>query len=341
MELYSNIVVDHNPIVVNQPFTATTNILNNSSSTFTGDLSLDLHSSDGTWIQTIQEYTNQTLQPGYYFPNITFSSTGLVGVPPGDYFLAAWDKPAGAVDWVIVSASTFSNPINVVISGQPLSADSYEPDNTEATAHQLPVSFSGNSANCSTTGSNIHSSVDVDFYKISLPVGYSYTINARVHDSGNDSTVYTADVMFNFKSGTKWSDAYDNEMPAPFIMNGGDLIFDVFPFFPGEIGTYLLDINISRNPVGIENAKENSNIRVFPNPAQDFVSFQFDLQRSEIVSGTLTNVYGQKVMEIAKGKYAAGKNNIKIDVSSIAPGCYFYELESQTEKSTGKLVITK
>jgi hypothetical protein len=337
IRLYDNIVLDHD-IVVGQPFTATTKIANYGASDFSGYVSLDLHSATGEWIQVIQEYTNVDMTSGYYY-TFDFSSSGL-NVPPGTYLLAAWSQPNGG-DMAPVSSGTYTNPINIVISGQALAADSFEPDNTEVTANQLPVTFSGNTANCSTTGSNIHSSDDVDYYKISLHVGYTYTINAMVHDSYNNATSYTADVMFNFKSGTKWSDAYDSEMPIPFVMDGGDLTFNVFPFFPGEIGTYMLDINIARNPVGIESVQENSNIRVFPNPAQDYVTFQIDLQQPEIISGTLTNLYGQKVMEITKGLCPVGKSDIKVDVSSIAPGYYFYEFETQNGKTKGKLVITK
>ncbi len=341
IQLYSNITVNHNPILVNQAFTATADISNIGSTTFSGDISLDLHSSNGTWIQAIQEYTGLSLQAGYYFNDVTFSSAGL-NVEPGSYYLVVWDKPTGG-EWTIVSAGSFTNPLEVIITDQPLYADSFEANNTEATAFSLPLNFLDNAANCNTNGSNIHSGTDVDFYKVDFPAGYSYSINARVHDSynsGNGQT-YTADVMFSYKYGTKWSDSYDDVMPSNIILsNGGTLIFNVTPYFPGVTGTYLLDMNISRT-VGIGPFAENSPLCVFPNPAKEVVTFRFDLQHAEILTGTLTNVLGQKVMDIASGNFKAGMQEVTINVRSLPPGYYMYQISTDSGKATGKLLISR
>jgi hypothetical protein len=225
-----------------------------------------------------------------------------------------------------------------------LFADSFEPNNSEATAYHLPVSFSGNTTNVNTDGSNIHSGADVDFYQVDLPAGFSYSLNTRVDDSynsGNGKT-YTADVTFSYKSGTKWSDTYDDIMPSDILMqSGGILIFNVTPYFPGVTGTYLLDMNITRTITGIELPGGYSHLLVFPNPAQDIITFQVDLKQPEILMGTLNNIFGQKVMEIANGNYSAGRHNIKIDVSQLPPGYYTYQLETNAGKATGKLVIAR
>ena len=342
ISLYDALVVSQNPIMINQPFTATTDIANMGSSTFNGDLSLDLHASNGEWIQVIQEYPDQTLQAGYYFDDVVFSCAGL-DVEPGDYYIVVWDRPDGG-EWEIVSASSYTNPLSVVISGQPLSADSYEPNNNETNPRILQVNFSGNTAGVNTNGSNINSSDDLDYFKLDLPGGYSYTINARVHDSynsGNGQT-YTGDVMFAYKMGSKWSDAYDDVMPSNIIMNGGGaLIFNVFPYFPGQTGSYLLDMTITRNYTGIENTKDIGSMNVFPNPANDLATFRFELQKSEAVTGILTNVFGQTVMEITNESFTAGIHNLRIDVSKLPAGCYLYEFVSESGKTKGKLVVTK
>lgn len=338
IKLYSAITLDHS-IVVNQPFTASVQIANYDASDFSGYISLDLHSSDGQWIQAIQEYNNVNLSSGYY-NTFSFSTSGL-NVPPGDYLLVVWDQPAGG-NMELVSSSVYSNPIGVAIAGQPLSPDVYEPNNTSTAARNLTVTFTGNTGHSNSDGSNIHSSDDVDYYSIDLPAGQTYSLYARLHDSYNSGNgqVYTADVMFNMSYGGQSSETYDDVMPAPVnIPGGGTLTFGVYPFFPGEIGTYLLEI--TRNYVGIEDVKESSNISVFPNPAKDYLTFGVNLQKPETISGKLTNVFGQQVMEIAKHNCEAGKSNIKVDVSSIAPGCYFYEIMTQAGKATGKVVIAR
>ena len=259
------------------------------------------------------------------------------------YYLVVWDRPTGG-EWKIVSSGSYSNPIEIMITGQPLTADTYEANNSEANAAPLPVSFSGNTANSNTNGSNIHNGTDVDYYKIDLPAGYTYTINARVHDSYNSGNgqAYTGDVKFSYKSGSTWSDDFDDVMPSDILLqNGGTLIFNVTPYFLNATGTYLLDMNIYRNPLGIESSAENSRLRVFPNPVQDIVTFQVDLKQPETITGSLNNVFGQKVMEITKGNYSEGRHNIKIDVSQLAPGYYTYQIMSNTGKTTGKLVIAR
>ena len=184
----------------------------------------------------------------------------------------------------------------------------------------------------------------MDYYKIDLQAGFTYTINARIHDSYNSGNgqSYTGDVTFSYKSGSTWSDAYDDIMPSDILLqNGGTLIFNVTPYFLNATGTYLLDMNIFRNPLGIESSTEKNHLQVFPNPAQDIVTFQVDLKIPGTIMGTLNNVYGQQVMEIVNGTYSAGLNNINIDVSQLAPGYYIYQIKTSAEKATGKLSIVR
>jgi hypothetical protein len=341
IELYSAITIDHNPILVNQAFAATADIVNNGSSTFTGDISLDIHSSNGTWIQSIQEYTGVSLQAGYFFDNVKFSTTGL-NVEPGNYYLVVWDKPTGG-EWKIVSSGAYSNPIEILISGQPLSADRYESNNSAATAYHLPVVFTGNTVNANTDASNIHNGTDVDFYQVTLPAGFSYSIHARVHDSYNSGNgiTYTGDVMFSYKIGDKWSGSYDDVMPSDILLqDGGTLLFDVTPYFPGATGTYLLDMNITRS-TGIENSIEKRHLLVYPNPASDLVTFQLDLKQPGNIKGTLINCFGQQQLEFANGTFSAGRCNLKADISKLVPGYYMYQIRTAAGQTTGKLIIVK
>jgi len=341
MELYDQISVNHNPIIVNQSFTATTKILNSGSSTFYGSISLDLHASDGTWLETIQEYNNLTLQGGYYFDNVPFTSSG-VNVAPGTYYLVVWDKPTGG-EWAIVSNGSYTNPIAVTISGMPLNADVYEANNSEGTASVLAVNFSGFNANCNSNGSNIHNGTDVDYYRVDLPAGNSYSVNARVHDSYNsgNGNLYTGDVMFSYKEGASaWSDSYDDVMPGNIILlNGGVLTFWVSPYFPGLTGTYLLDLNIVKSPQGVDDHQGNLSLAVFPNPAKEVVKFRVNLGQPTTVTGNLYNVYGQKVANIGPVKLSQGEQSLPVDVRGLVPGCYTYMIQTTTGHATGKLVV--
>lgn len=249
MSLYDSISPTPQTIVQKQAFSVHTDIANYGSTSFNGDISIDLHDISGKWISTIDQKTGVSLNAGYHWTSgVTFNSTGL-DVDPGNYLLVVWDKPSGG-SWEIVGSGSYSNPVTVRIVVPSLNPDPYERNNTIDSTYNFPVTFTGNSATVKTTGSNIHFGQDYDFYKFNLPAGYTYTINARVHDEYNsgDGNTYTADVLFAYRKGTTWSDTYDDVMPGSFTINNGDpLIIYVAPYFLGNTGTYLLDIGITRS----------------------------------------------------------------------------------------------
>ncbi|MCL2328052.1 MAG: leucine-rich repeat protein [Bacteroidetes bacterium] len=141
---------------------------------------------------------------------------------------------------------------DVGVTTPPRTPDSYEPNNTQVTASNLSVNFSGNSATVNTLGSNFHTSSDVDYYKIELPVGYNYTVTPQLHDTDN-SSIYTVDAKFSYSrnGGSAYSSSSDNHS-AFSVENGGTLYFKVEPYSSGDMGTYLLSINIIRTEVGVQ-----------------------------------------------------------------------------------------
>ena len=125
-----------------------------------------------------------------------------------------------------------------------INPDQYEPNNTSSTAYNLGT-VNTNSANY-TVDANFHLTTDNDYYKINLPTGYSYTINANILNSYNNSN-YSADAKFvTSQNGTNWSSNYGSTMPAVTITDGGVLYFRILPYTDHEIGTYQLQIAITR-----------------------------------------------------------------------------------------------
>ncbi len=123
----------------------------------------------------------------------------------------------------------------------------------------------------------------IDYYKVNLPAGYDYSVNARVHDAESSTNgVYTNDVLFSYsKDGSSWSDAYDAVLPGKINMKGNTVIyFMVAPYFQGSTGTYLLDVDITRTPVqqtGIKDETETGIYSIAPNPVKDYL--QISLQQ--------------------------------------------------------------
>lgn len=139
--------------------------------------------------------------------------------------------------------------ITVSQSGGGIQPDQYEPNNTLAAAYNLG-DVNTNSTNYN-VNANFHITTDADYYKINLPSGYSYTINANILNSYNN-TSYTADAKFaTSQDGNTWSSNYGNSMSAMTMSDGGTLYFRVLPYTDHEIGTYQLQVSITRTG-GIE-----------------------------------------------------------------------------------------
>lgn len=135
--------------------------------------------------------------------------------------------------------------------------DIYEPNNTSSTAYLLGTITSNNSN--FNVNANFHITTDNDYYIINLPSGYSYLINADVLDSYNNNN-YTADAKFATSTdGDSWSSNHGSSMPELTISSGGTLYFRVLPYTDNEIGTYQLQINITRTDTEVPDIYEPNN----------------------------------------------------------------------------------
>lgn len=237
----------------NTDATVNVDLINNGSSTFYGQFRISLQDANGNWMQNIAilDCTNG-LQPNYHYTN-GLDFTGLITVGPGTYLMSLAYKPSNSSSWYVAGASNYQNPTWVYVAPEPVYADPYEPNNSQNLAHIFTPNFSGNSATVNTTGSNLHNSSDIDYYKINLNSGYNYIITPRLHDSynsGNGNT-YSVDGKFAYSTdGVNWSEFYDDVMSGNIsIENGGTVYFCVIPYYDGSIGTYLLSANITRTQI--------------------------------------------------------------------------------------------
>lgn len=306
------------------------NILNDGTTTFYGDYAVDLYDLDGSWVEEIGVITESSgLPSGYTYtaPYITLSTTSIAA-GPGTYLMAVTHLPSGG-SWVLSGSSYFQNPITVIVQEAQIQADIYESNNSETTAYNLPVNFTGNNATILTTGSNIHTVADYDYYKIVLPTGFDYSINARVHDaysSGNGQT-YTNDVLWSFSSGVSWSGAIDDIMASTiYVEDGGTVKFHVSPYFQGETGTYLLDLQVSRTPtIGVGEVTSSGNFTIFPNPASAIISVE-NGSEAMVESISIVDISGKTIKRIISFD---NQNRILIPVRELAQGSYFIRIKTE------------
>lgn len=341
MQMYGAISITPATLAQNQPASIWVDVINTGSTDFTGTISLDLHDVNGNWVQEINSITGLTLPAGYHFTNGLTFSTGGLNVAPGSYQVAVWELVTGG-NWELVQAtSTYINPKPITIIQPILSPDAYENNNTSGTAYSLPLSFAGNQATPQTPGANIHTSTDYDYYKLVLPAGFNYTINARLHDSYNSANgqSYTNDALWSYStnSGSTWSATYDDILTTGnIVVSGGSTIyFKVASYYQGTTGTYLFDIQASRsNASGVQELLPASDFRLFPNPARTAVYVDNPEQRS-IQSIQLWDVNGRLL------RSQAGDNSAQAMVSldGIAPGVYLLSVITEQGVWTERLLI--
>jgi hypothetical protein len=333
--LYSDLVVSPDLwFTQGQPGTASVNIINNSTSTFKGKYAVTLYNLDGTYAQNLAVIDETSgLPAGYVYKNPLSFSADTIKVEPGTYLLATLHLPDGSSSWQLTGTGNYQNPIFVDVIAPPIAADIYEVNDNASVSYGLSMSFSGNNATVSTPGSNCHTGSDYDFYKITLPAGYNYTLNPRVHDNFNSANgkSYTLDALFSYSldGGATWSDAFDDVMPSSIVTAGGKtIILKVAPYFSGQTGTYLLEMPVSRTSTLSAKGHGTHEINIYPNPTKDIVYIEGDgINMSEI---SVTDIQGRLV-----AKYSPEGNNHKMYVTNLQTGIYFVTV------STDKGVITQ
>ncbi len=84
----------------------------------------------------------------------------------------------------------------------------------------------------------------------------------------------------------------------------------------------------------------------FPNPFNSATSIEYAIPRAGDVEISVFNLSGQRIRKILVPGQAAGKHRIRWEAVSQAgvilpSGVYFYQVESNNEKATGKMVLVK
>jgi hypothetical protein len=82
-------------------------------------------------------------------------------------------------------------------------------------------------------------------------------------------------------------------------------------------------------------------IKVYPNPAKDFVKLRFSTDESGFADVSLININGQKVASIAKRILNKGFNEIEMGTRGLPEGIYIYQLKTDTRLISGKLSISR
>lgn len=342
LELYDTMLTTPATLVQNAAASVSLNIGNFDAVAHSGTLDLSLFTADsGVEVCTIAEQP-YSLDPNTAYQNDLVFSTPSLNAAPGTYIMAL-EFSDGASNWYLAGSDLHQNPILVNVAAPPLTPDIYEPNNDAASAFTFPLTFNGNVASVNTTGSNFHITSDQDYYKIDLPTGYGYTINARLDDSYNtdDNQAYTIDATWSYSTdgGSTWSSSYDDVLDAPIILpNGGSVIFHVTPKFLGNMGTYLFKIgSVTRTPLAVPDVSISDAVQVYPNPANDIVTIDLSNADAQGISASISSIDGKKLFTANLGN----KEKATIPVNNLAAGMYLMEVQTNKGNVIKKITVSR
>jgi len=83
------------------------------------------------------------------------------------------------------------------------------------------------------------------------------------------------------------------------------------------------------------------NLSVYPNPAQNLVNIDFELQKPATVKIDIYDILAKNCVSYQSDEWNTGKSNIKLDISSLKQGVYFVNVNIDKRTEQKKLIIIK
>jgi len=150
---------------------------------------------------------------------------------------------------------------------------------------------------------------------------YSETINLTLDTDAEEFAFWQTIAPVSIDNG----DCYDYELPIVFSEPGGSET-DPLQFY------FLRGVGFNYPYTGIEESKLDLLVDVYPNPAQD----QFSI-RSPYNWNMNVELFDQCGKLVSSKNFSNGIT--QVDVSNLAPGMYFAEISSGSERTTRKIIV--
>ena len=106
-------------------------------------------------------------------------------------------------------------------------------------------------------------------------------------------------------------------------------------------GIHWIDsiINLEYQTLGVETIDQPINyISVYPNPASDELTINYQLKKSAVVNINLIDLQGKQHMVLNKETNAMGIQTESLNISHLPPGVYFLRLQAGNDVVTKKVV---
>ncbi len=107
---------------------------------------------------------------------------------------------------------------------------------------------------------------------------------------------------------------------------------------PGN-DVFLDDINMIDPAVSVKETDINVGLNMYPNPAKDKVTIEYNTKESHTVSVDVCDVLGKKHTSVNKGKVDAGNHEFEIATDQLTNGVYFVTISIDGSKIVKRLVV--
>jgi hypothetical protein len=139
--------------------------------------------------------------------------------------------------------------------------------------------------------------------------------------------------------------SYEVPLAAMILTTGNDMNPVDFRYYTGNVITDLDMTNIGGSVYlcltsSVDDINSLFTISdVYPNPSNGLTSFNITLTKSSEVSVNVMNAVGQNVMDVMNSDLNAGTHSVKIDVSKLSAGVYFYTVNAGGFRVTKKMIV--
>jgi len=102
--------------------------------------------------------------------------------------------------------------------------------------------------------------------------------------------------------------------------------------------TYCMSIDVQSGIFEVDNQNMFS---IFPNPANDQLSIQINLNTGSQLEYQIVNMYGQEMASLKQFPHAQVTNNTNLDISKLSPGMYFIRLATSEWISVQEFLVIR
>ncbi len=169
---------------------------------------------------------------------------------------------------------------------------------------------------------------------ISIPANATYRVNMT---RGDNSNFVIGQYDLNLST-SKGKSAF---IIATGFVSGGFVPFQPWVVLSSGVTYALAPISspIQTDSFSPVTLKTTTNFKAYPNPASEFVVFDFMLENEANVHFQITNMNGQIFSDRRLGKLSKGTHQLTLDTKTFNTGMYIVKMGTDNDVQTKKLVI--